>query len=146
MDRETNRLSSFSYINYLTCARLYFFNEKYNKSLHLIDILLDKKTTIRKSLLPQIHTLYLMNHYKLGNDEYLPYAVKSLYRLLKMDGKLYAPEKALMRFLKRTKTKDDILPQMKELYQEFLILKEDKFNKTFFESMDYIKWLEMELQ
>lgn len=146
VDVENLKLNPHSYIIYLFCARICFLAKDYEQSLEFINLLLENKNNVRKSLHVHIYCLYLLNHYKLENWLYLPYATRALYRSILKEKKLYAPEKELISFLKKvSKGKESITIGLTELYVKFKTLEKDAFNDSFFGNGDYLLWLEAEI-
>lgn len=133
------------YIIYLSSARICFLAKDYEKSLFFIDLLIERKDFIRKSLLPHIYSLQLLNHYKLNNTDFLPYVTRSIYESILKSKQLYAPEKALLHFIRKSEKKADIKQELKKLYDKLTILNKDPLNASFFGNGDYLVWLEAEV-
>lgn len=145
LDPENLKLSPHGYVVYLSSARVCFLNEDYEQSLEFIDLLLSMKKNIRASLLVPIRMLYLLNHHKQDNAMYLPYAIRSLYRDILKSKQLYAPEKALLSFLRKSTQSTNWQKEMEKLHQKLTILKKDSLNASFFGNGDYLLWLEGEV-
>lgn len=133
------------YINYFYGAQLLFSAKDYNCSIDFLNNLIDNKK-VRKPLLIHIDCLLLLNHYKLGNYDLLPYIVRATYNKLKKNKQLYAPEKALIQFLKKFENPFTQKQEIKKLYQYFLHLKDNPLHKSFFSNGDYLTWLKNELE
>lgn len=146
LDKENLKFSPHAYVNYLNSARLCFLNKDYEQSLEFIDLLLEMKTTIRKSLLPSVNILFLLNHLKLENNIYLPYAIRSIYKSFLKVGQIYEPEKAVLSFFRTVVKKVDVQSDIEKLYEKLSELKKDPFNDSFFGNGDYLLWLEEEIK
>jgi hypothetical protein len=143
---DLQKLSPQTYINFITCARICFLNKDYKQSLEFVELLLEKKKVIRKSLLSHIYCLYLLNHYRLNNTSYLPYALRSVYRSLLHLEQIYEPEKALLHFLKKSTNPLILKAEMKILYDKLVLLSDDSFHNSFFGNGDYLTWLQREIE
>lgn len=146
LDENNLALSPHAYTNYLACARICFIKKDYEQSLEFIEVLLAMKGKIRNSILPPINCLFLLNHYKLGNTEFLPYAIRSFYKSILKSGQLYEPEKALLSFFRKSTNAIDVKPEIKKLYDKLLEIKDDPFHASFFGNADYLLWLENEVK
>lgn len=134
-----------AYINYLWAARLHYLNNNPNGALDYLLQLQDNEKNMRASMFIGYRFLFLLCHYKLRNFQFLHYATSSIYKNLKKLDKLYAPEKALLKFVQDGSDYDKVKSEMRKLYTTFCELENDPFNKPFFEFGDYIEWLKMEL-
>lgn len=145
LSKHTEKFSPQAYTNFLACARIYFLANKYEESLEFIELLLDRKDSIRKSLHSHIHCLNLLNLYHLKSNDYLPYAIRSFYRSILVSGSVYEPEKALLNFLKRSINTLNLKKEMQKLHNKLLPLSESEFHAPFFALGDYLLWLEREI-
>lgn len=137
--------ANLSYVNFLLAARLLYLSGKPDKAL---DYLLQMQE-FEKSLRPNIYISYrfliLLCHYKLKNYQFLLHATESLYRyLLKLD-KLYAPERALLRFVKKCDHFEKVKKEMRVLHTSFTDLERDPLNSPFFSNGDYLEWLSLDM-
>ena len=138
-------VANLSYVNFLMAARLLYLGGKPEKAL---DYLLQMQE-FEKSLRPNIYISYrfliLLCHYKLKNYQFLLHATESLYRyLLKLD-KLYAPERALLRFVKKCDHFEKVKKEMRVLHATFTEMERDPLNSPFFSNGDYLEWLSMDM-
>lgn len=145
LSKHTEKFSPQAYTNFMACARICFLANKYEESLEFIELLLDRKDSIRKSLHSHIHCLNLLNLYHLKSNDYLPYAIRSFYRSILASGSVYEPEKALLNFLKRSINTLNLKKEMQKLYNQLLPLSESEFHAPFFALGDYLLWLEREI-
>ncbi|HLP53320.1 MAG TPA: hypothetical protein VK154_20665 [Chitinophagales bacterium] len=133
--------ANLAYVNFLLAARIMYLAGKPDKAL---DYLLMMEP-FEKILRPNIHIsyrfLFLLCHYNLKNYQFLTYSTESLYRLLLKMDKLYAPERALLRFVKTASNPNKLNTAINKLYNELMILEADRFNKPFFAHGDYKQWL-----
>lgn len=145
MCNQQQKLSAHSYINYIFMARIAFLAKDYALSLDFIETLLENKKSIRLSLLPHIYCLQLLNHYKLNNVELLPYIIRNFYISILKTKQLYAPEKALLSFLRKAVNTLDLKLEIEKLYHRLKVLKKDPYHQSFFAHGDYFIWLENEI-
>jgi hypothetical protein len=91
--------------------------------------------------------LYLIVHFELGNDDVLPYAMRSLYRFLKKRNRIFEFEKAILKFLRKQLGHNP--PTLKNAFQELhlalLPLRESRFEIMSILSFDIVAWLESKL-
>lgn len=134
-----------AYINFLCAARVLYLSKQPDKAIDYLLELQQYEKILRPSVMISYRFLFLLCHYKLHNYQLLSYSTESLYRsLLKMD-KLYAPERALLRFVKKSNHFDKLKTELKKLSAEFEELEKDEYNKPFFSFGDYREWVNMEL-
>lgn len=133
--------SPLAYIDYLMAARLCFLQGDIDKTLDYLQVLQEKEKVMRPSFLISYKFLYLLCHYKLNNFTHLSYATASLYKMLSKTKRNYAPEKALLHFLKNVSDHNNIPSEIEKLRVKLLALKQDHFNSPFFTFADYEKWL-----
>lgn len=137
-------LGDLAYIMHLYCARLFFTAQRFEESLAYSHQLITAKAP-RDALVIHIYTLYLLTHYKLGNETILPYLSRSMKARLNKKDKMYAPEKALLSFLKKADNPFAKKSHLKVLLNTFKKLKEDPLHGSFFTYGNYITWIETEL-
>ena len=146
IDPNNLSLSPHAYTNYLACARICFLSNDYSLSIEFIDLLLAMKDEIRKAIVPHVYGLHLMNHYKMDNTVYLPYAIRSFYKSILKSEQLYEPEKALLSFLKKTVNLLDLQVELRKLYKKLKSLDGDPFHVSLFNNSDYLIWLKNEIE
>lgn len=142
---ELDKQVTVSYLNHILAARNYNLAGEYDKSLECLSKVDKKEALLRPAIKLSKQFLYLINHYKLNNQLYLPYAVKSVYRSLRGMDSLYEPEKAMLTFLSKSRDKHQTEVAMLELYEKYKVLKDDPLNRGFFALGDYMEWLEREV-
>lgn len=134
-----------AYLNMLNAARIQYLKGQQEKSLDYLLELQAYEKVMRPSVMLSYRFLFLLCHYKLENFQLLSYATESLYRiLLKMD-KLYAPERAMLRFVKKASKPDKVKDALLQLHDELESFQDDKFSKPFFAFGDYMAWLSAEI-
>lgn len=136
--------ANLAYVNFMLAARICYLQGKPDTALDYL-LELDKyEKLLRPNIFISYRFLFLLCHYKLKNYQFLTYATESLYRyLLKLD-KLYAPERALLRFVKQCDHFDKVKQQLKNLHSIFSELATDSLHTPFFNYGDYLEWLNME--
>jgi hypothetical protein len=136
-----------NYIIHLLAARICFIAGDYQRSLDHVQHILNQADRIRQTLLTATYCLNLLNHYKLGNDLFLPYAVRNLYRNLIGLEELYPPERALLTYIRKVAQNpvSDHEGFTIELYEQFREMIKDDFHRPFFSLGDYMFWLESEI-
>jgi hypothetical protein len=137
--------ANLSYVNLLLAARLLYLSGKPDKALDYLLQMQVYERTLRPNIYMSYRFLILLCHYKLKNYQFLLHATESLYRyLLKLD-KLYAPERALLRFVKKCDHFEKVKKEMRILYASFREMERDPLNSPFFSNGDYLEWLSMDL-
>ncbi|MBK7149739.1 MAG: hypothetical protein IPH78_13215 [Bacteroidetes bacterium] len=137
--------ANLAYVNLLLAARVLYLSGKPDKALDYLLMMQEFEKVLRPNIHISYRFLFLLCHYKLKNYQFLTYATESLYRyLLKLD-KLYAPERALLRFVKQCDHFEKVKPAMKLLYETLSELQSDSLNRPFFIYGDYNEWLQIEL-
>lgn len=146
LDKQPNNWkdSPLAYIDFLMGARLHFLTGNPEKALDCLLKIQDKEKVMRPTLFIAYKFLYLMCHYRLKNYLYLNNATTALYKSLYKLERFYAPEKALLQFLRHAGDYNKWEKQMKKLREKFKELIDDPYNKAFFKYGDYIEWLELE--
>ena len=87
----------------------------------------------------------LLIHFQLGNADLLEYSIKSAQRFLMNRKRLFAFERAVMKFVKNaiaSFTDKQLAQEYLRLKESLDPLKEDRFEKTVFEYFDFQAWLE----
>lgn len=127
-------------------ARLYFLDRNPDKALDCLLMIQGQEKTMSPNVFIDYKFLSLMCHYKQENHSLVISTADSLYKRLRKTEKLYAPEKAMLSFVKSSGTIEKMKLNMRRLYDTFRVLKKDPFNSSFFLYSDYIEWLKMELE
>ncbi len=126
-------------------AYLLFLNRQYQQSLTWINALLDERETVLREIFQFTRLLNLLNHFELGNFEYLESLLPSTRRFLRNKRTLYATELALFRYLNgimnavSDKQKRDLTAAFLE---ELKQLKANPKEQQLFNYIDLIYWLE----
>jgi len=87
--------------------------------------------------------LNLIVHLELGNQQLVPYALKSTQRYLNLRNRVYKFENIFLHFINRIlKTRDKKEEHMvyTALLDEFRLIGDDNFEKTAFEYFDFDAW------
>ncbi|MCB9226181.1 MAG: hypothetical protein H6578_03265 [Chitinophagales bacterium] len=131
-----------SYVTIILTAINYFLAGKTNESLDLLLEIQDKE----KSMAPTFYVIYrmllLLCHYQLKNTLYLESAIRSLQRNLSKRAKLYAFQKALLRFLRNSNDLNKIDNNFEKLYDTMQKLSVGKFDNAYFKTGSFMKLLE----
>src|SRR5439155_27309205 len=94
--------------------------------------------------------LNLIVHYELGNEDILPYIVKSTYRFLYNRNRLYKFENSVLGFIAKKlphiTTGQEITEAFKKLKAELQEITKDPFEKRALEYFDFISWLESKIE
>lgn len=129
-------------------AKMYHLCGQYEEALAKIESILSNRQHVRNDLEMSARILHLIIHYDLNNNLYLPYAVQSLYRILRKSPVSYEPEWALVRFLKKlTRTTDhrELSAIRLELLENWEGSKQDKYQRDFFYYFPYCEWISSKL-
>lgn len=137
--------SPLAFYAYMLGARLYYMQGDANKALDQLLQIGDAEKHMRPHTIIAMRFLSLLCHYRMGDYQYLRHAAKAMQRLLQRMDKLYAPEKAMLRFVKRCEHPDQLRAELQKLSDAFALLEQDRFHKPFFEFGDYREWLRKEL-
>jgi hypothetical protein len=120
-----------------TLIKLYHLDGNYKKAIHHIDSILATRV------------LYLIIHYDLDNEFYLPYAVQSLYRSLLKSSADYKAEARLISFLKKLpKIVDqrELIAAKRDLLKDWTAMKLDRFQRDFFYYFPYTEWISSKIE
>lgn len=134
---------------YYKIACIYYGAGQINQSIDYLNLIINKENqNFREDIQCFARLLNLMGHYDLGNDDLLPYQVKSLYRFLRKMKDVQKVQMAIMRFIRKM---PKIQPQ--EVKQEFINLKEtleaikkEPYQLRPFLYLDIIAWLESKIE
>lgn len=144
-NKLSNVRKAFMYFN---SALICFGAEKYSQALRWTNRLLND-IDIKKSedIYCFSQMLNLIIHFELGNEQLIPYAIKSTQRYLKTRNRVYKFETAFMNFINKMLKLDkrQQIQAYKELKSELEMLKKDSFEKTAFEYFDFISWAESKI-
>jgi hypothetical protein len=142
--REIRKLELMYYLSY------YFFAFRdYKNALKWLNNLFSL-TLNNNHLYYKARLLELMVHYKLGNEDMLPYITKSVYRHLLKNNILYKSEKSILDFIRlelpKVTNSKQLLKAFEILYNTLQRVTKDKYELAFFNDFDFISWLEGEIK
>ncbi len=128
-------------LNY-TIAYIFFSGKQNRKALAWLNrIIHSRDQQTRQDLVCYSRILALMLHYELGDQEYIPYLLRSTYRFLKKRGDLFPEEKLILDFIKKAlkaRGRPELAPLFNEVSKKFKALSGVPFQGT----IDVIAWLE----
>lgn len=130
-------------------ARLYHLNNDFEKALDHLNNIIKQRKDIGQDLLIASKSLYLIIHFELNNDEFLPYAIQSLYRSLLKMNTIFLAERHLIKLLKKAiniSNKKDFKRLYTDTLKEWNILKSDKYQRDFFYYFPYCEWILSKIQ
>lgn len=142
---EQSLITSF----YFNFASLHFLAQRYNEALHWINELLNTELPVREDVYSFARVFSMIIHYELGNRNLLEYLLKSTYRYLYRQKKMYRFESIVLRLIRRLATlrsDKELLPIFRELREELLPLANDPYERQAFECMDIVSWLESKIE
>ena len=89
----------------------------------------------------------LIIHYELGNEEQLPYLMRSTYRFLNKSKRLYKTEDVILRFMQTSlftsnSKKEEVF---KKLKTDILKISKNQFEAKIIDHFDFISWLESKI-
>lgn len=90
----------------------------------------------------------LIIHYELGNEEQLPYLMRSTQRFLNKSKKMYKTENAILRFMQTSlyASKSKQANLFKELKTDLLKITKNEFESKVIDHFDFISWLESKIE
>lgn len=134
---------------YFNIAIVYFAVGNFSKALHWINYLLND-TSLDESM--DIYCfakiLNLIIHLEMGNNDLIPYALKSTLRYLEKRKRIYRFESVFFNFIKKIQkaySDKDTLRSYTTLKDELSLLSKDPFEKTVYEYFDFISWAESKI-
>lgn len=125
-------------------ACIYFKAQQYKKSSQWLFTILNDKGI---DFLPDLHTkariLNLMVQTELNNQDLLPYLLRSTYRFLLKQQRLYQFEKIVLNFIRRLPdiAPSDIRDGYKILHAELIELSKNPYEKKAMDFFGFINWL-----
>jgi hypothetical protein len=143
------KFNGFGFLLY-NVAHVYFVTGNYSKAKLYINMILNGPVVdYRIDAYGFAKLLSLLIHVELGNHELLKHAVKSTYRYLYKNKRLYKFENSVLHFIR---TKSQLIPTEKKLIEAFRQLKvelegitQDVFEAKALEYFDFISWLESKI-
>lgn len=128
----------------LNIAIMYFGERKMSESLKWLNELLNSiEIEKTEDIYCFAQLLNLIVHLELGNQQLVPYALKSTQRYLNLRNRVYKFENIFLHFINRIlKTRDKKEEHMvyTALLDEFRLIGDDNFEKTAFEYFDFDAW------
>lgn len=136
---------------YYEISKTYFSNEKYIKANAWLNKIFDEMfSSIEKSRHYGFKIYRLILYYEMQKNDLLEYELKSTYRLLLQQKKLYRFEEAILMFIrdaiKKIKTKKELTNSFKKLRDKLMEISEDKFEANALIYFDFISWLESKIE
>lgn len=141
---DLNRNLSLRYM--LAC--IYFGANKYDEALTHLNILTNQKYIHFKEDIQCFgRILKLIAHYDKGDYELIIYDVRSVYRFLLKMQELQAPQKEILRFIRKTSSisPDQLMEEFSLLRDKLLPLESDPIHKRAFIYLDIISWLDSKI-
>ena len=135
-----------AYTNYMVAARLYHLNGQPEKAIDYLLLMRGNEKTFHISMQNAYRFLSLICYYQLGNFSLVSSTCDSIYKSLLKHDKLYAPERALLRFTRKNGSLEKIKAGMVQLHSTLTELSKDPLNASFFQYGDYLHWLETEMR
>lgn len=138
--------SPLDYMNYLLGARLYYMNNQPEKALDYLNLLQGREKDFKPTALLGYKFLFLLCYYQTENTSLVYSTAASIYKNLLKQEKLYAPERAVLRFAKSSGSIEKMRKNIRGLYETLSALQNDPLHAPFFLFADYVEWLEKELK
>lgn len=135
-----------AYANLLLGARLHYLNRSPEMALDFLQLMQPEEKGFRASILLAYRFLHLMCYYRLNNPSLVFSTANSIYKSLLKQEKLYAPERAILRFAKSSGTVERMKRNIRELHHALHTLSQDRLHQSFFQFADYLEWTETELK
>ncbi|HWY35879.1 MAG TPA: hypothetical protein VNX68_14650, partial [Nitrosopumilaceae archaeon] len=136
---------------YLNMCIAYFGSGQYKKSLKSVNQLLNKKDSfMREDLVSMAHLINLIIHFELGNEDLLPYRIKSARRFLNKKNRIYKFEEAFLTFVEKKLllafTAEEQKQSFVQLLKELEIILLDPFEKQIEHYFDFLAWVTGKIQ
>lgn len=138
--------SPLDYMNYLMGARLHYMNNQPDLALDFLHLLQGREKDFKPTALLGYRFLFLLCYYQTDNASLVHSTAHSIYKSLLKQEKLYAPERAVLRFTKSSGSIEKMKKNMRGLHETLSALQSDPLNAPFFLFADYVEWLEKELK
>ena len=136
---------------YYNAAALFFGAGHYKKAAQWLNkILNEANADMRQDLQCFARIVNVIVHYELGNEELLPYLLKSTYRFLLKRDRLYKFESIILKYIKNLHLvgiqKNNLINSFSLLRKELIKISKDPFEKKALDYFDFISWLESKIQ
>ena len=131
---------------YFNIATVHFARGNFNESLKYVNKLLnDNQLDTTQDTYALSRMLDLAIHLEIGNNDLIPYTLRSVQRYLTKRNRMYKFESVFLDFVKiisKAKTEKAKKLSYSNLYTELLNLSDDPFEKPVFENFDFLTWAE----
>lgn len=128
----------------LICA--FITKEDFPRALSKANYLLNHSLLVTRTDIESFtRILLLIIHYEMRNYALLPYLIRSTYRFLIRNEKLFKLESLVITFLRKlaeVKNEDELNFLFFALHKEMQKLRNDGFEKNAFEYFDFARWIE----
>ncbi len=129
---------------------LNFGSGNYSKSLHLLNKALNLPHTDQGKDIQALSKIFnLIIHFELGHEDLLPYLLRSTYRYLLKQQRVYRYETFILQFIRnlgKASSQHQIRNLLIELKTSLENLLKDNFEKHAFGNFDIISWLESKIE
>ena len=129
---------------------LYFAMGDFTQSLQWINRLLnDSELDASQEIYAFARIFDLIIHLEMGNNDLIPYTLKSVQRYLDKRKRMFKFETVFLEFVRKiskANSKQEIESSYVHLREELKTLASDQFEKTVFEYFDFNAWVESKLQ
>ncbi len=131
---------------YFNLSVVYFSCGNFSKALYWINQLLNDSSLDEHADFYCFAKIFnLIIHLEMGNNDLLPYAVKSTLRYFEKRNRIYRFESLFFDFInsiQKAKNSKEEFESYRHLHSELDSLSKDPFEKTVFEYFDFLKWAE----
>lgn len=148
-EKQQNQSPERFILAYLT-AYLYFINAQYKLCLKWLNIVLNERNSVRNDIMCAAQVLFLITHYELKNDDYLPAAIINTSRVLNKKEITTVTEKLIVSFIKKgsafnsDRKKHEALTDLRNEIE--VLHKKDPIEMETSKYFDYIKWINCKLE
>lgn len=135
----------------LLAAQIYFYWQKFDKSLELLnEILNSPRNGVRTDMYCYAKLLVLITYWEMDNLSVMPYELRSLRHFFESRLALIDSDKLLLRFIEKNMQKSvnaaALIAPFKQLKEDLEASFSDRFNKRLQEYIDVIQWIESKIQ
>ncbi len=127
-------------------AQVYFATGEYSKAIKWINLLLNDHSIDDSQDIHCIARIFnLIIHLEAGNDDLVPYTMRSTQRYLEKRNRIYRFESIFLSFLNKLLKANDSTEKRESfqaLRKELVGISKDPFEKSVFEYFDFISWVE----
>ena len=130
-------------------ACVYFGADDFNNAIgHLNKIINSPIGGLREDIQCFARILTLISHYELGNDFFLSYQIKTVFRFLNKMDDLQAVQREMLGFLRKTPmmTRKDLKSEFMKLRARLVKYQQDPYERRPFLYLDIISWLDSKIQ